>query len=171
MGKGNDFEYCKELGEQYQDFITLQLAKMGIVIANFSSKKYQMCFGENNLHCEIKRDSKWQQTGRLYIEFEAISKDGSKMIDGGIKKNDFSWLYLIGDETKAYIFAKNQLIRLYQKVKEKPDVWKEKYGIKIYQHIDPDSGKVTSSGMCVPVNALNRIGICIKELTFKEENK
>lgn len=162
------FNDCNNIGAEYQDFICDELLKIGVCLNCYSSKKYQMSKGESASGVEIKRDSKWQQTGRLYFEVEANSKDTTKMVNGGITKEDKSWLYLIGDETKAFIFAKNQLIRLYQKVKEKPDVWKEKYGITINKHIDEHTLKATSSGMCIPVNVLDRIGCCIKVLTFKE---
>lgn len=162
------FHTCKDIGEEYQDFICDELLKIGIPLNVYVSKKYQLDKGESASGIEIKHDSKWRQTGRLYFEVEANSKDTTRMVKGGITKEDESWLYLIGDETKAFIFAKNQLIRLYEKVKEKPNVWKEKYGITINQHIDEHTLKATSSGMCIPVKSLDRIGCCIKTLTFKE---
>ena len=162
------FNDCLTIGEEYQDFICDELLKIGIPLNVYVSKKYQMNKGESASGIEIKHDSKWRQTGRLYFEVEANSKDTTKMVKGGITKEDKSWLYLIGDETKAFIFAKNQLIRLYEKVKEKPDVWKEKYGITINQHIDEHTLKATSSGMCIPIKSLDRIGCCIKTLSFKE---
>ena len=164
------FNDCKDIGEEYQDFICDELLKIGISLNVYVSRKYQLSKGESASGIEIKHDSKWRQTGRLYFEVEAINKKQTEMIEGGITKADKSWLYLIGDETKAFIFAKNQLVRLYQKVKENPKIWKEKYGIDIYQHIDEDNGKATSSGMCIPVKQLDRIGCCIKELVFKGGN-
>ena len=163
------FNTCKDIGEEYQDFICDELLKIGLSLNVYVSRKYQLNKGESASGIEIKHDSKWQQTGRLYFEVEAVNKKQTEMIGGGITKEDSSWLYLIGDETKAFIFAKQQLIRLYEKVKENPTKWKEKYGISIYQHKDPDNGIITSSGMCIPVKELDRIGCCIKTLTFKEE--
>lgn len=161
------FNTCKDIGEEYQDFICDELLKIGIPLNVYVSKKYQLSKGESATGIEIKHDSKYSQTGKLYFEVEAINKSGSQMINGGITKEDKSWLYLIGDENKAFIFAKKQLIRLYEKVKANPTLWKEKYGISIHQHIDADTMKATSSGMCIPISQLDRIGICIKELTFR----
>jgi len=162
------FNTCKDIGEEYQDFITDELLKIGVCLNSYSSKKYQLSKGESASLWEIKHDTKYSQTGKLYFEVEAINKKGSQMINGGITKEDKSWLYLIGDENKAFIFAKKQLIRLYEKVKESPEKWKQKYGISIHQHIDQDTLKATSSGMCIPIKELDRIGICIKELKFTE---
>ena len=161
------FNTCKDIGEEYQDFITDELLKIGICLNSYSSKKYQLTKGESASQIECKHDIKYSQTGKLYFEVEAINKRGTEMINGGITKEDKSWLYLIGDENKAFIFAKKQLIRLYEKVKENPAKWKEKYGISIHQHLDQDTLKATSSGMCIPISQLDRIGICIKELTFR----
>lgn len=161
------FNACKDIGEEYQDFICDELLKIGIPLNVYVSRNYQLNKGESASGIEIKHDSKYSQTGNLYIEVEAINKSGSQMIKGGITKEDKSWLYLIGDETKAFIFSKKQLIRLYDKVKENPAKWKEKYGISIHQHIDEHTLKATSSGMCIPIKELDRIGICIKELTFR----
>lgn len=165
------FHACKDIGEEYQDFICDELLKIGIPLNVYVSKKYQLGKGESASGIEIKHDSKYSQTGKLYFEVEAMNKQGSQMINGGITKEDKSWLYLIGDESRAFIFSKKQLIRLYEKVKENPLKWKDKYGISIHQHIDADIMKATSSGMCIPIKELDRIGICIKELVFKGDTK
>lgn len=160
------FNYCDELGKQFQDLCTDKLLNIGINLNCYSSKKYQLNKGESASLLEIKHDSKWQQTGNLYFEVEALNKAQTEMVGGGIKKEDKSWLYLIGDETKAFIFSKFQLQRLYEKVCANEDKWKKSYGITIRQHVDKDTGKATSSGMCIPVSKLDVIGICVKTITF-----
>lgn len=158
-----DFDYCNELGCRYQDVLTDELYKYGICLNNYCSAFYQMRYGENKTRIEIKHDSKITKTGNLYIEFEAISKDQTKMVDGGIKKVDKSWLYIIGNINVAFVFAKKQLNRLCEKVQKNPKTWKERYGIEIKQHTDTN-GTITSSGMVLPIKCLDEIGICLLKL-------
>jgi hypothetical protein len=54
-------------GIEFQDFIAEQLHLQGVVLQNFSSKKYQLR-RENLLGLEIKFDKKYEKTGNLYIE-------------------------------------------------------------------------------------------------------
>lgn len=159
----NDFDYCNDKGCIYQDVLTDELYKYGINLNMYSSKYYQMKYGENKCGVEIKHDSKITKTGNLYIEFEAISKKQDKMLNGGINKQDRAWLYVIGNINVSFVFSKKQLVRLCEKVKEKPDVWKKKYGIDIRQHKNED-GTITSSGMVLPIKCLDMLGICLLKL-------
>lgn len=53
----------------YQDFITDNLCKkLGIIVNQFASKKYQFEVGESVSGIEIKNDKKMSETGNLYIE-------------------------------------------------------------------------------------------------------
>uniref|UniRef100_A0A6M3LG26 Uncharacterized protein n=1 Tax=viral metagenome TaxID=1070528 RepID=A0A6M3LG26_9ZZZZ len=103
----------KEIGLEYQDFVGEILCQNGIVIMNYVSKKYQFSSGENKMGVEIKHDKMFRDTGNLYIELEEKSNpDNKNYIKSGIKRNDNTWLYVIGDYKTIYIFPKNLLLKL-----------------------------------------------------------
>lgn len=164
----DNFNYCKDIGDRYQDIVCEQLFKMGICLNMFSSRKYQMEKGENLVGIEIKRDSKIVETHRLYVEIEALNRKGDAMIEGGITKKDKSWLYVIGNEQECWLFAKSQLLMLYEKVKAKPYYWWTNYKVAIREHWE--NGVCTSRGMCIPLEILERTGWCIRHLVYESEN-
>lgn len=95
-----------ELGQQFQDHIACQLQKIGVILVNYQSKKFQLEQGESLFGAEIKRDGRWRDTGNLYIEIaEKAHPDRMNYIPSGTRRNDNSWLYIIGDEEKAWIFS------------------------------------------------------------------
>lgn len=167
----NDFEFCKNIGDEYMDFITDQLLEIGISLNAYASKKYQMTFGESKSGVEVKHDDKFKETGNVYIEISAINKKGSEMIDGGITKKDKSWLYLIGDYNEAFIFSKIQLLMLLEKVRANPLLWQTKYNVSILKHVDKDTEQITSYGLVIPIKTALRVGWVIKHLKFEEEAK
>ena len=92
------YEKQLEVGLEFQDFVTSELYKRGIVVVGYSSKKYQLNEGENLLGAEIKRDGLFRKTGNLYIEIKEKSHpQKKKYIDSGIYRKDNSWLFVIGD--------------------------------------------------------------------------
>lgn len=168
----NDFVASKEIGEKYQDYIQDWFAqKEGIFLCNYGSRYYQMNKGENSFGMEIKHDEHYWETGNVFIEFEAVNKVGDKFIEGGIKKKDNAWLYLIGDESNAFIFAKCQLVSIYECVCSKPQEMKEKYGIRVCEHTDKDTGQITSRGIAIPINVALKKNWIIKWIKFKEGEK
>ena len=106
-----------ELGLQYQDFATDIMRVAGMSFTGYASKKYQFEKGENMIGWEMKLDNKTKDTGNLYMEIsEKTNKGlGPGSVDSGIYREDNSWLYLIGDRTTLYIFAKRQLRMAYEK--------------------------------------------------------
>lgn len=167
MNDQTTFERDLEYGAKFQDYLTDQLFKIGICLNNYTSKEYQINKGENRLGLEIKHDGKYKTTGNLYIEVEAVNKKQTQMIGGGITKEDKSWLYLIGDEDEIFLFGKKQLLWLYNKVKSNEPYYQREFGIKISEHIDKDTGITTSRGMCLPINKLDDLGICLRRLKFR----
>jgi hypothetical protein len=111
--------YYKEKLEQglyYQDFVTDQFYKIGIPLLSYSSKEYQNMIGENKAGIEIKNDTKFPETGNLYIEVaEKSNPENRNYIDSGILRKDNTWLYVIGNMGKIFIFSKKQLVMFYQK--------------------------------------------------------
>ena len=108
--------YQEKLGEglHFQDFVVEELYKIGLPIISYSSKEYQNMIGENKAGLEIKLDNKYKTTGNLYIEIaEKTKAENPNYIRSGIYRSDNTWLYLIGDYEKIYIFAKSFLVQLH----------------------------------------------------------
>lgn len=114
-------------GLEFQDFVCAALAKHGIILQNFSSKKYQIGVGENLQGFEIKLDQRCTETGRLSIEVAEKSRDDESLAwsDSGIMRNDNSWLYIQGNYDSLFVFQKTWLQRFYTERKPKTD---EKFG-------------------------------------------
>lgn len=148
---------------KYQDFITQQLFKIGISVNAYQSVNYQMEYGESASGIEIKNDRKMAESGNVYIEFRQTSIRGSDLQDSGIKQHDTSWLYVIGNYEEFYIFAKNQLQSLLQKVRKAPLAWEQKYGISIRYHKD-DNGVITSYGMVIPKTYIENNNLMIRKV-------
>jgi hypothetical protein len=108
-----------EKGQQYQDFVSEKLYDIGLPVMSYSSKKYQYEVGENKNGFEIKFDDKIKNTGNIYIEVSEKSDAKNKeYISSGIYRNDNTWLYIIGDYKKIYIFSKKQLRKIYENSKK-----------------------------------------------------
>ncbi|MDD5017166.1 MAG: hypothetical protein PHO15_03590 [Eubacteriales bacterium] len=109
-----------EQGLSYQDFVVEKLYEIGLPIISYSSKKYQHTVGENKCGFEIKFDDKVKSTGNLYIEIAEKSDPANfKYVDSGIYRNDNTWLYIIGNYEKIFIFPKKYLKTLYGRKKYK----------------------------------------------------
>lgn len=116
------------IGLAYQDFVIEQLAKkIGIVVSNYSHKNNQYKTGENFQGVEIKYDDKMQDTGNLFFEtFEKTHPDNPSWIPSGINRKDNSWLYLIGDYKRIYIFSKKYLPMMFSKLTKREIIGKAK---------------------------------------------
>ena len=111
----------------------------GLSIGSYGSKRYQFEKGENRAGVEIKFDQRWRETGNLYIETdEKAHPSRPSYTRSGIYRNDNSWLYVIGDRSKVFIFAKSTLQRVDKAMRG---------GSERYQHVST----ATSKGFLVPV--------------------
>jgi len=138
-----------KIGQEYQDFITKDLMNYGLCYVSFNSKKYQQNVGENSAGIEIKCDMRFQDTGNLYIEIsEKSNPTNINFINSGIYRDDNSFLYIIGDYKKYWIFSKKKLIELH-----KSGVYEEKM-------------ISTSRGYLLPIKEANQH--CIKHHIPKE---
>ena len=150
-------EYKEKLeqGTRYQDWVVEQLYNNGLPIISYSSKHYQYTVGENKAGLEIKLDTNWQKTKNLYIETaEKSNKENKNFIDSGIYRCDNTWLYLIGDYTKIFILAKNQLRHLHKQ--------------KRYREVQTE----TSRGFLLPVAEAERVyAIKIISITTESNNE
>lgn len=110
-----------ENGNEFQDFVCIELAKQGIILQNINSKKYQFNVGENIQGFEIKEDT-WctgynrpYASNRLSIEIAEKSKASNKRyIKSGIYRNDNSWLYIQGNYHCFWIFSVKILRELHR---------------------------------------------------------
>ena len=110
----NNFDYCAEIGHKFELWVEKEIKKYDVDLGMYyDDRQFQ---GENALGLEIKHDSKLAETGNVYIEYEALSKDESKFIKGGILKDDNSKYWLIGTEEEYYIFYKDDLLKIYKQV-------------------------------------------------------
>ena len=110
-----------EVGNEFQDFVCIELAKQGIILQNINSKKFQFNVGENLQGFEIKYDARCTgdrgttATNQLSIEIaEKTRADNSKFVPSGIYRNDNSWLYIQGNFKTFWIFSKKLLILLHR---------------------------------------------------------
>lgn len=110
-----------EVGNEFQDFVCIELAKQGIILQNINSKKFQFNVGENLQGFEIKYDARCTgdrgttATNQLSIEIaEKTKADNTKFIPSGIYRNDNSWLYIQGNFKMFWIFSKKLLILLHR---------------------------------------------------------
>lgn len=152
---------------KYQDFITEQLFKIGISVNAYQSVYYQMEHGESASGIEIKNDKQMAKSGNVYIEFSQTTLRGTKGRDSGINLNDDSWLYVIGDFNKFFIFGKNQLRSLLAKVQAKPHFYWENYKIRVSCHKN-EQGEITSNGLIIPVSYIERTNLAIKTIEVKK---
>lgn len=165
-----DLEGYKKLEEawKFQDFVTKTLLKKGISVNAYQSRDYQMEYGESASGIEIKNDRKMCETNNIYIEFKQMTLRGSKNRDSGINMPDDSWLYVIGDYKTLYVFAKNQLKSLLEKVQSNALAYKQKYGVKICTHLN-EEGEITSWGLVLPTKYVEEKNLSILKLETKED--
>lgn len=110
-----------EVGNEFQDFVCIELAKQSIILQNINSKKFQFNVGENLQGFEIKYDSRCtgdmgtNPTGRLSIEIaEKTNGTNINYVPSGIYRNDNSWLYIQGNYMNFWIFSKKILQGLHR---------------------------------------------------------
>jgi len=105
-----------ESGLLYQDFVVDVLFQtIGLVIVQYTSRAYQIAVGESRTGVEIKHDEKYATTGNLWIEVaEKARPRPGDYADAGINRGDNSWLYVIGDYDRVFIFGKRILVALSQ---------------------------------------------------------
>ena len=86
----------------------------GISLSTYHAEKEQQ-IGENRQGIEIKNDQLYKETGNLFISVkrEYPGYNGSLTIDWGAFKKDNTWLYVIGDKSKHWVFLRKTLQRYY----------------------------------------------------------
>jgi len=143
-----------EIGNEFQDFVCIEMAKDGIILQNINSKKFQFETGENLQGFEIKYDSRCtgdnntEATGRLSIEIMEKSKsENYNYVNSGIYRGDNAWIYIQGNYMMFWVFSIKHLRLMHQvgkyKEAEMPTIKKfyipiedaDKYCLKKYVFI------------------------------------
>lgn len=75
----------------------------------YNNKEDQLTHGENPQGWEIKFDRMYSSTGNIYIETETYGH-----IDGIYKKNCNSWIWVIGNYDRFFIFSRKTLQKMHQ---------------------------------------------------------
>lgn len=84
-------------------------------MVQYQSKRYQFERGENSGGIEIKLDTRFSQTGHLFIEVsEKTNPSNPAYVPSGIYRDD-SWLYAIGDYANVFVFLTRHLRWLHAK--------------------------------------------------------
>ena len=113
MGERTMLDFKRDLraGQEYEDFVQLQLWRHGIVVLLNRSAKFQWEYGESLGGLEIKLDRRFRETGNLYIETaERRTTNGdSAWRPSGICDEPRPRLYAIGDYNTIYLLAVNLL--------------------------------------------------------------
>ena len=117
-----------ENGLAYQDFVANVFHEhLSMTISNYQSALYQFGTGENKQGIEIKLDTVSKHTERLSIEVAEKSKASNEtFVESGILRNDNTWLYVQGNWSQMFIFARSTLNLLYKtgryEVHEEPTI-------------------------------------------------
>lgn len=105
-----DFDEDLKQGEQYQEFVSDMLfIHLKLAIFCYNNATNQLKIGENPQGIEIKFDRKLEKTGNVYIETETYGH-----VDGIYKINCNSWLWVIGNYHKFYIFSRKTLQKMHK---------------------------------------------------------
>jgi hypothetical protein len=145
----DEYKEKLEAGLEFQDYVAKKLIEViGIPVTTYSSKKFQLK-GENRQGFEIKFDRRYDETGNIYIEtHEKSNAENPFYVDSGIYRDDNTWLYIIGDYNKLFIFGKRTLILMHDS--------------KRYRQIITD----TSKGFLVPNEKAETL--CLKIINNEE---
>ena len=154
-------EYTTKLnqGQEYQDFVTLELLKQGFPLITFTSYKYQCNEGETTNGIEIKNDTLFRKTGNFFIEIkESANPLLYPLTVGGIYRNDNTWLYALGDELELYFFSKKQL-------------QKEHIEGKHLEKSAKTNGNISSIGFLLPIKQAEEKCLILKKYVFEPQDQ
>lgn len=117
-------------GGTFEDWVDNTFAEHGLNLGMYNSESGQYN-GENELGLEIKKDSKYSDTGNIYIEFQERMRKNQRWVNSGILKNDNTRYWIIGTPEKYFIYRKKHLVELYEMFSKEY----EKNKTKIYKGI------------------------------------
>ena len=140
MDRNSEYDDLLVKGEEFQDWISRRLLMHGVLVQYRMGKEAQRN-GESWGGIEVKLDTRWPETGNLYIETGETLYPGAPKLQSGIRREDNTWLWVIGNYEGYWALAKKQLVMLY---------------VKSNLHIVSTD---TSEGMLLPVERADRISL------------
>lgn len=159
-----DYKAKLEEAIEYQDFVSCQLYKLGIVIPLLGSKKYQINVGESIAGYEIKYDKQFRKTGNLYFEYMEKSNPANRdYIKGGFLREDNTWMWCIGDYRDIWLIPKRSLQRIYSQYLKAPMQMCARFSIV-------DRMTETSKGLTIPVTVIDN-QICAKHIHIDSDSE
>ena len=114
--KTKNFQKKLQIGHQFEVWVIHEFQNYGMDLGFFYDDKGQFA-GENKFGIEIKNDTKYAETGNLYIEYQERLRPEQDWHDAGILKQDNSGYWLIGDREHCFIFEKRTLVSIYETLK------------------------------------------------------
>lgn len=135
-----DSKNCNSIqqGLEFQDFVMETLwSEYGLIIQNYTSKKYQLSKGENVQGFEIKLDNWCTQTHRLSIEVAERTAIDRPWVDSGIYAGK-SIFYIHGNLKCFWLFLTSFLQRLHRTGRYET---KTEATIKAFYLPEADAGK------------------------------
>lgn len=143
-------ETSYEESMEYQDFVVDILIKnLGLVISNYSSRRYQFNIGESRQGIEIKLDKRISPKGNVSIEvFEKSKASNNMWVKSGILREDNTWLYIQGNYEYIFIFSKRSLRKIYED-KYYRRVWEPKPTIKTFLITFDEAKAICERLICV----------------------
>ena len=138
-----------ESGLLFQDFVVdVLLQTLGFAVVTYSSRAYQHTVGESRTGVEIKHDERFADTGNLWIEVaEKARPRPGEYVRSGIRRDDNTWLYVIGNYNILFLFPKLFLQALQES---------GRYPIR-------ENLTRTSKGFLLPEHHARRYAACILE--------
>ena len=102
-------------GHEFEIWAQGEFKRYGLDIGGYNSEKGQFT-GENKFGIEIKYDMRMNETGNIYIEYSERLKSSQNWIKSGILKDDNTKYWLVGNESKYFIFQKQTLLNVYSRL-------------------------------------------------------
>lgn len=148
-------------GSEYQDFVVMECMKIGLPIIMTSTYINQNKYGESFNGFEIKFDDNFKKTGNLYFEYEERRQNKDNWVKSGIKKDDNTWIYIIGDYDNIFFFSKNTLNKIAEYIDKGGKV-----GAKTLRELKKEIN--TSRGYTIPIQWLRENKYIEKEIETKK---
>lgn len=140
-------------GRQYEEWVISRWPLCYDKTLTLSRGHIAQLSGETKEGVEIKYDSLFAKTGRLYIEMEEKAREeNDHYVLSGIYRRDNSRYYLVGDYKEWWIFRKDKLVEI-----DKLD--------PPYLYRPKPTG--TSIGFCLPIEKAHEL--CERYQVFDED--
>jgi len=100
----------REKGEAYERYLVWQLRQEGIDVSRYETQADQYAHGDTTIGLEIKLDTKYCDTGNLFIEVaEKTRAEQLTWIASGIFATSTAPWYGVGDYRNFFIFDRDTL--------------------------------------------------------------